>query len=485
MKVGTTWRIGLRVAVLGVAGMLVGAEPANAEPSAAAEAPPASVGAGDTTPAVAEAAVPPQEEDLPPGTFRIGAILFRPSVEVRERFETRLEPYTATGTGDDDYFVGSRVRLGAELTLDPVRVLVQVQDARNLGQFAVGTDDGATTGLHQGFLEVRACCGWFRLGRQEITYGAQRMIGNFNWSTAGRSFDALRTHWQWGDFGLDAFGAMTRVVRTISYTVTTGDPPVTETRSVRSEGDYLAGLEFSWTLGEPLGLEVTGLYRHDGPTEPPAGATDPAPSVGRDRDIASAGLRLHGTPVTGLSYDVEAAIQGGRAAGARHLAAAAAAELGYMFQVAGRPGFTLGGAYATGGAPGDSWTEFDNFFPTNHPFYGIADLFGWRNLFDGWARLSFAPVEAPVKASLAAHLLGLAEPGSRWANAGGVQLGVDPANTESILGYELDVELLWTPWRWLQLGAGYAVFLPAAGAEALGHGDATHFAYVTAGSQLP
>ncbi|MBI5488742.1 MAG: alginate export family protein [Deltaproteobacteria bacterium] len=468
MQVRTASRRGfVRFATMGLATTLVWASAAGADPPAA-------------TPPDA-----PPVEELPPGTFRIGDLLFRPSLEVRERFETRLGPYTATGAADDDYFVGSRVRLGAELTLEPVRLLVQVQDARSLGQFAVGTDDGSTTGLHQGFLEVQTCCGWFRLGRQEITWGAQRMIGNFNWSTAGRSFDALRTHWKWGDFGLDVFGAMIRVVRTISYTVTTGDPPVAETRSVRSEGDYLAALELSWTLGEPLALELTGLYRHDGPTESPAGAADPAPFVGRDRDVASVGLRLHGAPATGLAYDVEAAIQSGEAAGERHLAAAAAAELGYVFQVAGRPGLTLGGAYATGGAPGDSWTEFDNFFPTNHPFYGIADLFGWRNVIDGWARISFAPVEAPLKASVAGHVLGLAAPGSRWSNAGGATLGLDAGNTDNVLGYELDVELGWTPWRWLQLGAGYAVFLPAAGAEDLGHGDATHWAYLTAGSQLP
>ena len=55
---------------------------------------------------------------------------------------------------------------------------------------------------------------------------------------------------------------------------------------------------------------------------------------------------------------------------ARNRAFAAAGGVGCTIQVDGRPGITLGAAYATGGRPGDELTEFDNFFPTNHPLYG-------------------------------------------------------------------------------------------------------------------
>jgi len=414
-------------------------------------------------------------EELPRGTFVAGRFSFRPMVEVRERFETRIDPYTAAGTGDNAYFVASRARLGLDVGFESLRLLVQVADARSFGQFAAGTDDGGTTGLHQGFLELALGEGrWLRLGRQEINLGHQRLVGALNWSTAGRSFDALRVHLGFGPSSLDLIGAMARWVRRVTETDDTVDPP--EERSTLSTGDELVALYFAWAALEAVRLDAYVLYRHDGATEG---------DVERERDIAAPGLRLHGAPAAGLTYEVEGVIQAGRAGGRRHLAFGAALEVAYVVQVPIRPGFALGGSYGSGGAPGDSITELDNFYPTNHGFYGIADLFGWRNLLHGYFRISSAPTAAPITVSLNNHVFGLASPGDRWSSAGGATLGADSANRDRFLGYELDVDVGWRPRDWFAVSLGYALFIPATAASNLGHDRPTHWAYVMLGSVLP
>ncbi len=415
-----------------------------------------------------------------PGTLLIGDLTFAPKVEVRFRGEVRSSPYTRSGQGTNQYFVGSRARLGLDLSYRWIRGVALFQDARRFGQFGLGTDGGSTTGLHLGFIELRRGSDlWLRLGRQEINYGAQRMLGALNWSTAGRSFDALRLHAHTGSIDIDALAAMVRMPRSVSYTDTEGLDS-----SAESEGDWLAAVSMVWAAHQGFNLEVQLLYRHDGPTEPTATST-PAIAEERERDIASPGLRIHGAPAPGLRYDVEFHFQGGRSAGERHLALAVAAEASYALQVTGRPGLALGAAYATGGVPGDDLTEFDNFFPTNHLYYGAADLMGLRNVIELHARLFAAPREVRLRPSISFHLLALDDPARPWKNAGGGVLGVSVENEERVLGYELDVNVAWRATSWLNIAGGYAVFIPAAGAENLGHTEATHWAYLMIGSVLP
>ena len=415
-----------------------------------------------------------------PGTLLIGDLTFAPMVEVRFRGEVRASPYTASGQGANQYFVGSRARLGLDLSYRWIRGVALFQDARSFGQFGVGTDGGSTTGLHLGFIELRRGSDlWLRLGRQEINYGAQRMLGALNWSTAGRSFDALRLHAHTGSIDIDALAAMVRMPRTVSYTDAEGEAVAAE-----SEGDWLAAVSLAFAAHQAFNLEVQLLYRHDGPTDPAAGA-DPAAAVGRERDIASPGIRLHGAPVPGLRYDVEFHFQGGRSAGERHLALAVTAETSYALQVRGHPGLALGAAYATGGLPGDDLNEFDNFFPTNHLYYGAADLIGLRNVIEFHAKLFAAPEEVRLRPSISFHLLALDDPSRPWKNAGGRLLGVSADNDERVLGYEIDVNLAWRATSWLSIAGGYAVFIPAAGVENLGHNEATHWAYLMIGSVLP
>src|SRR5439155_19026247 len=45
-----------------------------------------------------------------------------------------------------------------------------------------------------------------RIGRQGLAFGEQRLIGNADWLSTGRTFDAVRTTLKWPRVTVDAFG---------------------------------------------------------------------------------------------------------------------------------------------------------------------------------------------------------------------------------------------------------------------------------------
>ena len=152
------------------------------------------------------------------------------------------------------------MRLGLDAQWKFLRVMMQIQDARLFGT-RPGFDDGGAFALHQGILEFgNDERGYVRVGRQEINYGNQRMIGALDWLMSGRSFDALRFHGFFGDkVEVDAFGSM--LARQQNFVDDTVTPPVT----VQNHGSYLAAANAIYKHSAKLRMEGYVLYRHDRP----------------------------------------------------------------------------------------------------------------------------------------------------------------------------------------------------------------------------
>ncbi|MCA9615278.1 MAG: alginate export family protein, partial [Myxococcales bacterium] len=309
----------------------------------------------------------------------MGELQLRLDAEARARFEARTAPFLPTtgpvARGEARLFVESRIRLGLDAQWRRLRVFVQAQDARNYGDVAPGTAAGGSTDFHQGYFELRGEPGYVRVGRQEYALGAERFIGPLAWLAGARSFDGVRAHGDFGRFQPDVFVSWSRAQANVT-------DPGGATHD--TEGDFLGVLALTTRL-ETLTFEPYVLYRHVGPS----GA---APTS--QRDIVHFGARVNGKSGPWL-YDVEAALQTGRVRSDRfdatgdataHLAGAAEVDVGY--EIGGAAGLTLlvGGAYGTGASADGDVDELDNFFPTNHLFYGYADLHGLRNTIDGRLR---------------------------------------------------------------------------------------------------
>lgn len=418
------------------------------------------------------------EQDLPatepkvPSSLSIGDFTLTPLIQARFRYEGRWNPYlNGGGSGPDIHFITTRARLGLDAAWNPVRIRLQIQDVRNLGT-TPGTTSGTTFGLHQGYVHLGDDLSYVRLGRQQIAYGDQRLIGVADWSMNARAFDALRVHATFGNFELDAWGAMNTPPQTLEI-----QNAMTGNVTVNAEGDFVGAMQASWHIGHAFGVDAYVLYRHDGPN-----VDQPA----RERNVIAPGLRVAGQPIAGLKYTAEGTLQTGEVANQEHLAFALSGELGYNFGGDWAPEVTAGGAYGSGDSPDGSVDEFDNFFPTNHKFYGFVDVIGLRNLVEAHLKLRLSPVSMPLIVDFRLHWFALPEPTGRWSDFRGRTLGQSTTGvTNTSLGGEADLQVGWELVDGLSVATAYAFFIPHTGARQLGHRVSQHWAYFMVRAETP
>lgn len=479
------------------------AEPdAAAEPSAAAAEPEPTAEPGAHTaepstpvtapsePAIEIAAPSPASEPTPvPAPPKPGKPELSPGAQVFLRSEGRINPDfdASDGTPPDVVQVLERVRLQLGAKWGPVAALVQAQDARSWGFEASTTTNQANIDLHQGWLEVggssdaRKLSGSLRVGRQEINWGSQRLIGALSWAPPARAFDAIALHGAIDRWTADAFVALMAPPSTFEVPVPTRPDLPPET--VQTRGDQLVGGMLGFAAHEAMSVEAVALADF-------ADASVSAPT--RERRILDFGARVWGNPHGGLHYEAEGHGQAGRDGAVDHRAWAWVASASYVHD-AGRvkPGGKLGYAMASGSrcsgprAPGTSDgcaagidRDFFNFYPTNHIYYGLVDLLGWRNMRD--LELGTSLALEWLSASVTYHYLQLQQPRGRWRDAGGalVGRGWEVTNPDHELGHELDVVASLTPWKPLMVQPGYGVFLPTGAGRTLAGSSAQHLVYL-------
>jgi hypothetical protein len=373
--------------------------------------------------------------------------------EVRSRGEVFREP--------DLEQVLLRTRLGVHGRAQGVAAVIVLQDARLWGEEPTTAADTEGVDLYEGYLQV-ALPGATTLdvGRMELSYGAQRLIGGFGWSNTGRAFDAARVRYRpRGPIAVDGFWARLHQDRTVPRTL----------------GDDFAGIYGTYAAAE-LTIDGYLLYLHDRgglvDTEGDGvGDVERFPGGGRYH-LVTPGARAVATVGPGLSIDAEAALQLGRRGSDQDILAwATHAQLGYRLDVAGKPAMAIGGDLASGDddPTDDRWGTFENLFPTNHLFYGYLDLAAWKNLIDGYLEVSAEPA-ARVKARLAVHALARLQTDDTFYRASGaplVPLALATVLDERYVGTEVDVTVAYkvTPALGLLAGASYlraGAFLDAA-----------------------
>lgn len=408
--------------------------------------------ASHAEPAAAEddAAHDESEERLECEVLEAAGLCWEPQLQIRVRGELRADPFTPSFL---DGTALTRLRAGLSATNDWASALFQIQDARALGLAPPGADAGATTGVHQGYIELRADDHWLRAGRQEIVWGDQRVLGSGNWSMPARSFDALRGTIDFGAISIEALGAIVAWRRTVSQPNV--DPTMPALTS-RSEGDYLAGMRAIFELSDAASIEPYALYRHDGPID--SQTADPSNAgIRRSRDIVTLGARANGR-LGRFAFEAETFAQLGDSNGDSHVAFAALGEVSYAFDTPVKPTLAIGGTFGTGdgdATDGES-NDVDPFFATAHAPYGIGDWIELRNAASAYAEFGIAP--APYAVSIAAHALFTPETDGRWS-AGSFSVA-PAAQGSAFLGLELDVLATWKPDPQLTLGAGYTILIP-------------------------
>src|SRR5262245_40146975 len=383
-------------------------------------------------------------------------IVWTVSAEARVRPEYRDDLDLASDADDDTRLGLLRLRLGVEFAWrEQVRVLAQVQDSRVAGEEVSTASNEKNLDLHQGYADLAppGCHGLsLRAGRQEWIYGEERMIGAFGWETIGRAFDGRSVRWRRPQGTVD--GLMARVSAR-STPVTT--PPILppESGSVMTTGSDLFGLYGHRSPRAGDELDLYWLEFADHATAP----GEQAPLSGTTR-IDALGVRLK---ETAGRFDLlfEGAAEGGEASGDDLSAKAAATQVGWTWGDALKTRLFAGYDYATGDAdPTDGEREeFFNFFPTNHPHYGYADLFGWRNIKS--PSLGVSLQRGKHFGLVKGHMFDLESERGAWKSAGGAILGFDPAGASgSRVGAEIDLLYRYAWMEKAAVEAGYARFDP-------------------------
>lgn len=378
--------------------------------------------------------------------------------EVRARgeglSEIDLDPKTTTTGakwGDGERLL-LRTRFGIEgRPTSNLSLFAQVQDARIFGQESTTATGLENLDLRQGWVEVHDVEGIpvaLRVGRMELVYGDQRLLGSFGWDNVGRSFDAIQARAQLGEISVDGFFARLHA-----------DPRGDIARTL---GDDLVGVYGSWRHGEKLTLDayVLGLYDRGGTQVEEDGTVTERLPGGGDLQLYTPGIRVDARPVDGVHLNGEFAGQVGTRGALDVAAWALHASADYTFAVATAPRVLVGYDRASGDKdPTDKkWGTFENLFPTNHDKYGLMDLAGWKNLSDAYVGAGFNPV-APVALNATVHLLARAESSDTFYRANGTPLREKAVALETDandVGTELDLTATWAVTKGFGILAGYS-----------------------------
>lgn len=453
--------LGIAIFVALLAGSSAGAQPQ--APVEATPTPPAEVAAEPSpaapTPATSEpaATAPPAvaaEPPTPPFSFRARDAIVGFEMQVRTRGEERMHPYLGAFGDSETHFVTSRFRVGARLEWHALRMRVQAQEARDFGTVPPGTE-ASNFGVHQSYAELFRERSFLRVGRQEVAYGDERLVGPLDWASLARSFDGVRAHHVVGDFSFDAMAAIVSYQQRLTVQAAT---PTTPAVYARTGGDTFAAAQLGFAPADAFHGELLYLYRRDR-------ATVAVPT--NDRRISAISLRAAGDVGSRFRYVAEGIFEFGADQRAQFLAYAALADVFVKFPSAAPT--TLGTGFALGsGDRAGRVGEFENFFPTNHKFYGYADLFGLRNLVEGHASITQQFAERKAQVQLQAYAFFLEQTTARWTNAGGaVVAAANASNTDRYVGFETDATVSYRVHELFTVSGGYSIFVPGAAADTL------------------
>jgi hypothetical protein len=403
-------------------------------------------------PASADQSAAPAAQAAPrkPPPFPNRANEVMPSwLRVRGEFRERVEGFENAGfvSGRDDTFFLSRFRFTATATSKVVAATVQVQDAR-VGDKSVGPTGApfkASFDLRQAVVDVGNATAPVvaRLGRQEIAFGDQRLVGSANWLNTGRSFDAARLTIRSKPAQIDLFAAS--VVRILD-----------DEFDKSGNGNRFAGAYVTSAAILPQGTaEPYVFWRRDVNQRAEAGVLDTLQQW-------TTGARLVGKLPARLDYNVEMDLQRG-SLGPDSVRAWA----GHWYireTVSGRwtPHVSAEYNYASGDAdPADGIRgTFDQLYPTAHDKYGLADLVGWRNIHDARVGFDITPIKATL-ITVNYHSYWVAQARDALYAASGTPLARVPGGAASRrVGQEIDAQVARPLTPYLAVAAGYSHLIP-------------------------
>ncbi len=403
--------------------------------------------------------------------------------EVRLRFESETNRNFGARDPSQDAFLLYRELLHADLKYRNLfRIFMEGIDAR-----VADRDLPQIPGMENTFDFEQLFADWrvlgektpltLRVGRQDLIYGRERVIGKLDWMNEGRRFDGAKLFYSSPTWDLDVFW-----VKPVYYMNTPYSNPwnthINEgmNRKIdhwREEQNFY-GL-YSTYKGIPrhqwdlyfLGLNDRGFFVN-------------ANNRMGDLNVYTIGSRVAGT-TGGFDYDVEGGGQWGKWDGDEVHAWMVGSDAGHTWKSAPMtPRAGLGFDYATGDdTPRDqSHDTWNQLYPTGHAFLGYIDLVGRQNIIAPNVNVSFKPLKN-VTAKLFYYHFWLDSNLDALYNAGGVPTRRNVTGSSgNDVGSELDATVAWQMDVHSSLLFGYSHFWPSNFINSSGFSRDADFLYV-------
>jgi hypothetical protein len=365
-------------------------------------------------------------------------------IQLGGQIRGRFEGVSGTSLINDqsDNYYASRIRL--DLGLKPtswLRFFVAAQDAR----VGVYNKSPAPSTLYnpidirQGYVELNfegSETVRFRAGRQELLFGGERLIGPADWGIS-RTFDALDLTLSKGRAKVDLIAGSTVLID--------------QTRIDRHKpGEHLYGAYGSIRHVLPgVNLEPYLLFKQTLNGQRRLGVLG-------DALVISPGVRAFGTAPGRMDYTLEVVVQRGSYSADSIAAFASSSVVGWtILDSAIKPRISVEYNYASGdGTVRDGQhNTFDQFYPSNHSYYGMIDQFGWRNLKNARVGFDFLLYKKlRVRSDFNEFYLATVQDG--LYNSSGTSIVLDRKATSSHIGSETNTVALYQYSKVWKFGAG-------------------------------
>jgi hypothetical protein len=295
--------------------------------------------------------------------------------EMRWRYMNEID---SRFTGKDNDYVLQRARFDVDLYYrDRIRIFAEAIDARifdnDLPPLLIDKNPLDILNLFADvkMFEAGDAPAIFRIGRQELLYGSQRLISPLDWANTRRTFQGIKGFWHSEKLDIDAFWVQPVIVNPTKFD------------SVDDHQGF-AGL---WTTYRPAkGQSVDLYYLYLDNTNP----IFPGKTVGRitplgPQNVSTFGSRYYGDFKHAL-WDFEGMYQFGDRSNQGIGAGAFIGGLGYQFaDLPMNPQIWVYNDWYSGNHNPNRtnlYGTFNQLFPFGHYYMGFTDLVGQQNIDD-------------------------------------------------------------------------------------------------------
>jgi hypothetical protein len=280
-----------------------------------------------------------------------------------------------------DAYALSRIRLSADLHASRyVRVFVEAKSSLATRRELSGGDSASfvdALDLQNAFADVAVPLGkkatfTVRGGRQELLFGAQRLVGPSDWSNVRRTFQGVSGILQAGGWSVTPFWTELVVVRPQSFDEASPGNKLYGVYASRADKDAVAS-DVYWLAVDNRSASFNG-------------------TSGRERRHTLGGRLSRAAAAARADFEFEGAAQVGTLGASQIRASMFSLSGGYTFGSWLKPRSFATMDFASGdGQPGGRVGTFNQLYPNNHTYLGNTDYIGRQNILSPSAGVSLQP----------------------------------------------------------------------------------------------